>query len=75
MTSKTATTLPSFSRVEIRTRGKGDLNLAADELEKLAGELRAAARERTDETAVIVAHHRIRATSQTLRGIENAGKK
>jgi hypothetical protein len=66
--SKTATTIPSFSRVEIRTRGKDDLNLAADALEKLAGELREAAREKKDETAVIVAHHRIKATSQQLRG-------
>jgi hypothetical protein len=61
-------TIPGFSRVEIRTSGKQDLMRAADELKALAGELLRIASEQTDQTAVIVAHHAIRATSQKLRG-------
>jgi len=64
----TVATIPGFSRVEIRTRGKQDLMRAADELKTLAGELERIASEQADETAVIVAHHAIRATSQKLRG-------
>jgi hypothetical protein len=64
----TVATIPGFSRVEIRTRGKDDLLLAAHELKKLAGELETVASEQPDETAVIVAHHKIKATSQKLRG-------
>ncbi|MBY3038948.1 broad specificity phosphatase PhoE [Rhizobium ruizarguesonis] len=63
-----ATTIPGFSRVEIRTKGKPDLERAAEALKALAGELEKIAREQPDETAVIVAHHAIKATSQKLRG-------
>lgn len=61
-------TIPGFSRVEIRTRGKQDLLRAADELNQLAGELSKIAGEHTEETAVILAHHAIKAASQKLRG-------
>ncbi|RVD44647.1 hypothetical protein EN742_01650 [Mesorhizobium sp. M4A.F.Ca.ET.020.02.1.1] len=62
-------TIPGFSRVEIRTRGKGDLALAAAELTRLAGELQTiAGQDHDDETATILAHHKIKATSQMLRG-------
>lgn len=62
-------TIPGFSRVEIRTRDKDDLVLAALELKTLAGELElVAAQQHDDETAVIIAHHKIKATSQKLRG-------
>ncbi|RJT42020.1 hypothetical protein D3227_04910 [Mesorhizobium waimense] len=62
-------TIPGFSRVEIRTRGKDDLSLAAAELKRLAGELESiAGQDHNDETATILAHHKIKATSQILRG-------
>lgn len=62
-------TIPSFSRVEIRTGGKADLRRAASELKHLAGELETLADKDHDEpTAVILAHHTIKATSQKLRG-------
>ncbi|OHV24957.1 hypothetical protein EOS93_25115 [Rhizobium sp. RMa-01] len=64
----TAPTIPGFSRVEIRTNGKPDLERAAEALKALAGELEKIAREQPDGTAVIVAHHAIKATSQKLRG-------
>ncbi|TIW78976.1 MAG: hypothetical protein E5V53_20820 [Mesorhizobium sp.] len=62
-------TIPGFSRVEIRTRGKDDLLLAAIELRRLADELQIVAHRTPDEeTATILAHHKIKATSQLLRG-------
>jgi len=63
-----STTIPGFSRVEIRTNGKPDLERAAVALKELAGALEKIAREQPDETAVIIAHHAIKATSQKLRG-------
>lgn len=61
-------TIPSFSRVEIGMRVKDDLSLAAIELKALAGELEfIAGSSQTDETAMILAHHKVRATSQKLR--------
>lgn len=65
-----AQTVPSFSRVEIRHRGKGDLILAASELKSLAGELETIAGQYDDATAPILAHHKIKAVSQKLRGTE-----
>lgn len=62
-------TIPSFSRVEIRVKTKDDLSLAAVELKALAGELEyIAGSTRENETASILAHHKIRATSKKLRG-------
>lgn len=62
-------TVPGFSRVEIRTRGKDDLILAAIHLKQLAGELEfIAGQKHDDNTATILAHHKIKAVSQTLRG-------
>lgn len=67
----TAATIPGFSRVEIRTRGKSDLALAALELKQLAGELETlAGQDHDEETATILAHHRIKASSQKLRGTQ-----
>lgn len=61
-------TVPSFSRVEIRTADKTDLITAAGELRALAGELhRLASEPHPDDAAVILAHHKIKATSQRLR--------
>lgn len=66
----TVPTIPSFSRVEIKVRGKDDLTMAAHELRQLASELEfIAGRWRDDEAALILAHHKIKATSQKLRGL------
>lgn len=63
--------VPGFSRVEIRTRGKDDLLLAAVNLKYLAGELEfIAGQKHNDETAIILAHHKIKTISQKLRGTE-----
>ncbi len=65
----TPRTIPDFSRVEIRTRDKEDLLLAAVHLKQLAGDLEFIAGQRhDDEIATILAHHKIKAVSQTLRG-------
>lgn len=65
----TPQTIPGFSRVEIRTRHKDDLLIAALELKQLAGELEfIAGQQHDDETATILAHHKIKAVSQKLRG-------
>ena len=67
-------TIPTFSRVEIRTRGKDDLLVAATYLKELAGDLEFIAGQRhDDEAAVILAHHKIRVASQTLRGTGATG--
>ena len=64
-------TIPTFSRVEIRTRGKDDLTYAAAHLKALAGELEfIAGQKHNDETATILAHHKIKATSKKLRGTD-----
>ncbi|RWF74518.1 MAG: hypothetical protein E5X15_09950 [Mesorhizobium sp.] len=62
-------TIPGFSRIEIRTDGKRDIANAAYELRQLADELdRLAGLGHCDETLTILAHHKIKATSQMLRG-------
>lgn len=62
------TTIPSFARVEIRLNQRRDLIEAADELRRLAGQLdRIAGEKRSDEVSVILAHHKIRATSKRTR--------
>jgi hypothetical protein len=64
-----AETIPGFSRVEIRTGDKRDIANAAYELRQLADELdRIAGLGHCDETATILAHHKIKATSKMLRG-------
>ncbi|RUX03171.1 MAG: hypothetical protein E5V51_00090 [Mesorhizobium sp.] len=61
--------IPGFSRIEIRTDDKRDISNAAYELRQLADELdRIAGLAHCDETATILAHHKIKATSQMLRG-------
>lgn len=68
-----AGSIPGFSRVEIRTRGRDDLLTAALHLKELAGELETiAGQNKHDETATILAHHKIRETSQKLRGTADA---
>jgi hypothetical protein len=65
-----AVTIPGFSRVEIRTSDKADIETAAYELRQLADELdRIAKTGHSDETVTILAHHKIKATSKILRGI------
>lgn len=65
----TVSAIPSFARVEIRIKTVRDLMRAGEELRKLAGELERIGRSlQPDETSVILAHHKIRATSQILRG-------
>ncbi len=62
-------TIPGFSRVEIRTRTKDDLLIAALELKKLAGDLEfIAGQKHNNDEAMILAHHKIKAASQQLRG-------
>lgn len=62
-------TIPDFSRVEIRTRGNDDLLIAAVNLRKLADDIEFIVGQRhNDETATILAHHKIKETSQKLRG-------
>lgn len=64
-----ARTIPGFSRVEIRTRDKRDIANASAELRRLADELqRIGLQPITNETATILAHHKIKETSQKLRG-------
>lgn len=66
-------TIPGFSHVEIRIRGKDDLLAASGELKNLAGELAfLAGQKHSDETAVILAHHKIKAASRKLRQGESA---
>jgi hypothetical protein len=62
-------TIPSFSRVEIRARCKYEIKAAAAELRKLAEELDRVEQDSTDDdTAAVLAHHKIKAVSQKLRG-------
>lgn len=61
--------IPSFARVEIRIRNKSDIAAAAKELADLATDLRPLGYLSGDEqSAVVLAHHKIRSTSQKLRG-------
>ncbi len=65
--------IPGFSRVEIRTRGKDDLLIAAVNLKKLADDLEfIAGQKHNDEIATILAHHKIKEVSQKLRGTNEA---
>ncbi len=65
--------IPGFSRVEIRTRGKDDLLIAAINLKKLADDLEyIAGQKHNDEIATILAHHKIKEVSQKLRGTNEA---
>lgn len=57
----------TFSRVEIRTRDKADLMRAAEHLKHLADEIQTIAGRHDEETAIILANHSIRETSQMLR--------
>ena len=60
--------IPSFARLEIRLNARTDLIDAAIELRKLAGQLdQIAGEKRSDEASVILAHHKIRSTSQRTR--------
>ncbi|WP_421930024.1 hypothetical protein [Nitratireductor rhodophyticola] len=63
------TIIPSFSRVEITTRGKTDLEIAASELRRLADELDFIAANPSvgEDEKLILAHHNIRRTSKKLR--------
>jgi len=61
-------TLPGFSRVEIRIRTKNNLLRAALELRDLACDLEyIAGQKHPDDEAMILAHHKIKASSQKLR--------
>lgn len=65
----TVETVPSFSRLEISVKNKTAITMAALELKQLAGELEhIAGQTHPHETAMILAHHKIRATSSKLRG-------
>lgn len=60
--------LPSFARVEIRLDRRDRVASAAASLRILADELdRIASENADDETAIVLAHHRIKTTSQRLR--------
>lgn len=60
--------LPTFARVEIKLGNKHDLLLASAELRSLAEELNfIAGASDSDDDALILAHHRIKSTSQKLR--------
>lgn len=64
--------IPSFSRIEIRTDGVGDLMKAEVELKSLARELqRIAASGLEDKLMRLAAHDAIRDTSSRLRGTTN----
>lgn len=61
--------IPTFSRVEIRTGGIAATRNAADALRDLADALdKVADNSASDEAAAILSHHKIKATSQALRG-------
>lgn len=62
-------TIPSFARVEIKLTGVRDILAAEEELRSLANELGKVGRSlQSDESSVILAHHKIRASSKKLRG-------
>lgn len=59
----------TFSRIEMRVASKDDLLLAALELKQLAGDLEFIAGQRqSEEEAAVLARHKIKQTSQRLRG-------
>jgi hypothetical protein len=59
---------PSFARVEITLRSRGDIIRAATEIQRLAGDLASvAASPDSDEAAHFIALDKIRATSKKLR--------
>lgn len=61
-------TIPTFSRIEIKHGDKQAMLLAATELKALAGELEfIAGQKHDDETANVLAHHKIRSASNKLR--------
>jgi len=61
-------TVPSFSRVDISATGRADIIAAAMELRLLADQLdHIAGTAQTDEDAVVLSHHKIKATSKKLR--------
>lgn len=60
--------LPSFARVEIKIGNKRDLLVASANLRSLSEELNfIAGANDSEDDALILAHHRIRATSKKLR--------
>lgn len=61
-------TVPSFSRIEVRTDGKGDLLAASVALTSLARELQKIAASVDDQRLMrLAAHDAIRETSSRLR--------
>lgn len=59
---------PNFSRIEITLRDKADLERARKDLLELAADLRTITKsDHDDATALILARHRIKETSQRLR--------
>jgi len=59
--------IPAFARIEITLSGPSDLPGIAAELRRLADELDAVTTEATGPTAMLVAYHKIKATSKKLR--------
>lgn len=65
----TTSTIPGFFRIEIKAGSKRDLLHATAELKKLAGEIEFIAGQHPDEdTALVLAYHKVRETSNKLRG-------
>lgn len=61
---------PLFSRIEITLRDKADLERARKEILDLAAGLRVLSKsEHDDATALILARHAIKETSQRLRNV------
>lgn len=66
-------TIPAFVRIEVLMRGKRDVRSAAVVLRELAAELEAvASTSDSEEAAVILSHHKIRAKSKILRSARDA---
>jgi len=59
--------VPSFARIEITLSGRDGLPVIADELRRLATELEETGQANADPAAMIVAYHKIKATSKKLR--------
>jgi len=61
-------TIPGFFRIEMKAGSKRDLTYAAAEIKKLAGEIEfIAGQNHDDATALVLAYHKTRATSNKLR--------
>lgn len=61
---------PNFSRIEITLRDKADIEHARKEILDLAAHLRTIAKsDHDDTTALILARHTIKETSQRLRNV------